>query len=474
MNVGQRLLRNRLRARGRALGRSARSASGHQIIDHLAADAAYEHWHRLLFTRFLTENHLLITDAAYGSVPVTLQDCEELAPELGARDGFELACRFAGQILPGVFRQDDPVLELTLALERSGGAAPAARRAAGGDLPRRRRARLDLSVLADPAEGGGQRFRQEDRGRRTRGGHPALHRGLHGGVPAPQHAGRVVGGQGLARSSAATEAEARGQGMPCAARDGLPGIVWTYLRFVRDETTQNWPPAAGTFDGWPKAAKEIQLPRSLHGQRAFPGVRPAAAGPVAHGGGKPVRRRSGRRRAARQPARAGARPALHPDRRVQCRPDRLEARRLSAAAAAASGLLWLAPQAKKADWLKLAGDNDKLRRGMERLYDLFEKAPVLGSLIDPSHSGDLLEAGFTELHPLLERALQAERRDDTAYELAVTAQGIAKAAEILAGKFTLVATNVPYLGRGKQDEVIKNYCGRIYPQSKADSCYLFY
>ncbi len=112
----------------------------------------------------------------------------------------------------------------------------------------------------------------------------------------------------------------------------------------------------------------------------------------------------------------------------------------------------LAPQAKKADWLKLAGDNDKLRRGMERLYDLFEKAPVLGSLIDPSHGGDLLEAGFAELQPLLEKALQAERRDDTAYELAVTAQGIAKAAEILAGKFTLVATNVPYLGRGKQDD----------------------
>ena len=39
--------------------------------------------------------------------------------------------------------------------------------------------------------------------------------------------------------------------------------------------------------------------------------------------------------------------------------------------------------------------------------------------------------------------------------MAVTARGLAKAAEILAGQFTLVATNVPYLGRGKQDEVLK-------------------
>ena len=74
---------------------------------------AYEQWHRLLFTRFLTENHLLITDEANGSVPITLEECEELAPELGARDGLDLACRFAGLTLPGVFRRDDPVLDLS-------------------------------------------------------------------------------------------------------------------------------------------------------------------------------------------------------------------------------------------------------------------------------------------------------------------------------------------------------------------------
>jgi hypothetical protein len=35
--------------------------------------------------------------------------------------------------------------------------------------------------------------------------------------------------------------------------------------------------------------------------------------------------------------------------------------------------------------------------------------------------------------------------------MAVAAQGMAKAAELLARHLTLVATNVPFLGRGKQD-----------------------
>jgi hypothetical protein len=86
----------------------------------------------------------------------------------------------------------------------------------------------------------------------------------------------------------------------------------------------------------------------------------------------------------------------------------------------------------------------------------------------------LLVAAFHELQPLLEKALAHEAKDDTAHEMAVTARGLAKAAEILAGQFSLVATNVPYLGRGKQDEVLMDYCERVYPEAKADlaTCFL--
>jgi hypothetical protein len=129
----------------------------------------------------------------------------------------------------------------------------------------------------------------------------------------------------------------------------------------------------------------------------------------------------------------------------------------------------LAPNSREADWVALAGDNHKLQRGMERLYRLFEKAAVLGSLINPrAVEGDLLEAGFHELQPLLAKALAGEGEDESAHEMAVTARGLAKAAEILAGQFTLVATNVPYLGRPKQDNVLMDYCEGVHPEAKAD------
>jgi hypothetical protein len=129
----------------------------------------------------------------------------------------------------------------------------------------------------------------------------------------------------------------------------------------------------------------------------------------------------------------------------------------------------LAPNMREADWLALAGDNERLRNGMARLYRLFDNAAVLGSLINPRASdSELLVAGSNELQPMLEQAIAQETKDVTANEIAVAARGLAKAAEILAGHFTLVATNVPYLGRGNQDELLKDYCKRQHFDAKAD------
>src|SRR5690606_14591538 len=149
----------------------------------------------------------------------------------------------------------------------------------------------------------------------------------------------------------------------------------------------------------------------------------------------------------------------------------------------------LSPGVSKEEWLKLAEQaalespvppdadllgvkqnnlfSDATRRGFERLYDLFAKAPVLGSLIQPRAEGDLIETGFADLEPLLAKVLARSGSEELA-EMAVTAQGLAKAAQILAERFTLVATNVPYLGRGKQEDVLKNYCERAHPAAKAD------
>ena len=105
--------------------------------------------------------------------------------------------------------------------------------------------------------------------------------------------------------------------------------------------------------------------------------------------------------------------------------------------------------------MALAGDNYPARNGMARLHRLFKDAPVLGSLINPrAQDRNLIVAEFHELAPLLAVALaqsenQKEKFENDAAELAVIAQGLAKAAELLAGQFTLVITNVPYLGRNK-------------------------
>ena len=113
MTPDERELRNKLRAKARQLGDRCDKA-GKQTIDHLAAECAYEHWHRMLFARFLAENSLLIHDEM--GVPVSLEECEELAKDEGT-DGWTLAARFASRMLPQIFRPDDPALAVTLAPE---------------------------------------------------------------------------------------------------------------------------------------------------------------------------------------------------------------------------------------------------------------------------------------------------------------------------------------------------------------------
>jgi len=130
--------------------------------------------------------------------------------------------------------------------------------------------------------------------------------------------------------------------------------------------------------------------------------------------------------------------------------------------------------AKEEDWLKLAGKDERVRETMRRLYHLFRQAPVLGSLIDPKRvGGTLFVAEFEKVQPLLEKALAAEQTDETSSELAVTAQGLFRATHILVGKFTLVATNVPYLVRAKQGTELRTYCESYSADGAGDLATVF-
>ena len=66
-------LRNKLRAQARQLG-DTQDAKGQLSIAHLAQECAYEHWHRMLFARFLAENNLLIEPDM--GVAVSLEECQ--------------------------------------------------------------------------------------------------------------------------------------------------------------------------------------------------------------------------------------------------------------------------------------------------------------------------------------------------------------------------------------------------------------
>ena len=97
------------------VGRPADRESGTQEIGRLAHEVAYEHWHRMLFVRFLAENGLLVHPRH--KTPVTLEDCEELAREGQGADRWAVAESFAAKLLPAIFRPGEPVLAVRLAPE---------------------------------------------------------------------------------------------------------------------------------------------------------------------------------------------------------------------------------------------------------------------------------------------------------------------------------------------------------------------
>ena len=110
-----------------------------------------------------------------------------------------------------------------------------------------------------------------------------------------------------------------------------------------------------------------------------------------------------------------------------------------------------------------------LRNSMETLYELFAQAPMLGSLIDPYDvEADLFQRDFESIRELFAVVLKQERTSDEEIERAVAARGMARAAQLLADRYTLVITNVPYLARGKQGQALRAFCERNYPRSKND------
>lgn len=462
----QRKLRNRLRAHGRQLGDKLEERKGTQTTERLTRESAYEHWHRLLFARFLAENDLLVEPES--GMALSLDECRELAREQG-KDWLVLASDFAQRMLPQIFRAGDPVLEMSLPPEK--------RQELEAILERLPRA----VFTADDSLGWVYQFWQADQKDAVNASEnkigadelPAVTQLftedymvlflLHNTLGA-WWAGKVLAGKPELARTAASEDE-------CRAACAVQGIEWTYLRFVRENDT--WRPAAGAFPGWPTAAKGLTVLDPCMGSGHFL----AFALPILV-----ALRQAEEKLSISEAVDAVLRDNLF-GLELDPRCTQIAAfnvgltawklagyRPLPALNLACAGLAINAPVAA---WTALAAGDGAAENAMKQLYELFRQAPTLGSLIDPTRvGGELLVASFDKIRGLLSAALASERSEDA--ELAVVAQGIAKAASLLAERYTLVATNVPFLGRGDQVPQLAGYCERFHGAAKADlaTCFI--
>jgi hypothetical protein len=392
-----------------------------------------------------------------------------LAPDEGAADAWALAERYAAATLPAVFKPNDPVLALPL------------------DPFHHKRLQdlvtgLDPEVFAaDDALGWTYQFwRAAEKDAVNKAGgkigaadlpavtqlftEPYMVRFLLHNTLGAWWAGKVLARQPDLARDAPDEAALRAA---CA----LPGIAWEYLRFVRDPAESGpWWPAAGAYPGWPDRAAEITLldPCCGSGHFLVEALPILAALRVAEEGLD-----------AAEAARAVLRDNLHGlELDGRCVQIAAFAVALSAWRIAGSPLplpnphiAWVGapPPLSRAEMGALAGDDMTLRRGLEALHDQFLQAPLLGSLMEPQ-SGDLLDSDWRgrqgeALAKLADRVLANEPERA---EGAIAARGLLDAVELLSRQYILLATNVPFLGRGKQDLSLAGYIALRFPDAKAD------
>jgi hypothetical protein len=475
----ERELRRRLRVHGRQLGDLRDSGAETQALDRLTEEVAYEHWHRMLFARFLAENDLLMYPDPDGPVPVTLEECDDLAPDEGAANGWELASRYAARMLPQIFRTDSPVFQLVLppehqqTLERLvGSLAPEVFTAADslGWVYQFWQAKRKEEVNASEVKIGAREL-------------PAVTQLFTEPYMVDFLLDNSLGAWWAARRlSAGDFAEAATNGTnntketerELRQRATIPGVPLEYLRFVQQEDG-TWTPAAGTFSDWPEDLSDLTTLDPCCGSGHFLVAAFLMLVPM---------RMELEGLSACDAADAVLRQNIHGL--------ELDQRCVELAAFALALTAWRYPGAggyrplpelhlacsglsvsvAKAEWKQLALDKHNLRIAMDWMHDEFRDAPVLGSLLNPAKGNAAKIVDWQTLAPALEEALRQDQTEEQ-HEAAVVAHGLAKAAQLLAGRYAWVITNVPYLKRGKQDETLREFCDTHYKTGRNDLATVF-
>ncbi len=418
----------------------------------LLADAcAYEQWHRMLFARFLAENDLLIHPQF--DQPVTLDECAELAADEGEPDGWMVAAKYAAAMLPGIFRMEAPLGRVRFAAE-------------GRQALERELAGLPPAVFtSDDGLGWVYQFWQAQKKKEVNA------------------SGRKIGGADI---PPVTQLFTEPYMVEFLLHNTLgawwagkhPGddliATFTYLR-----TDEKGTPVAGTFPGWPGRATDLRVLDPCCGSGHF---LVAAFG---------ILRAMRMREEGLGAAEAGD--AVLRDNlfglEIDARCTEIAAFALALAAwkegryrkglpvpnVACSGI----PVGERMDnWTHLADGNSALEASLRTLYETFQKAPDLGSLIDPQKEnvGPIFAEALRDLPQRLEEALQRERTadDPAAAVFGEVAAGAARAGSLLMRRdYHLVATNPPFLGTRQQDNTLKDFLTSRYPDSRADTATAF-
>ena len=502
MSLFDKAFRNRLRMHGRQMRDRRDRKTGVQEIDRLAHEVAYEHWHRMLFARFLAENGLL-TDPEEG-VDLSLEDCRALAREQGM-DPWTFASQCAQRMLPDIFRQDNPVLDFRL--------PPETRQ----ELERLLESLPETVFTAPDSLGWTYQFWQAERkdevnasGKKIGADElPAVTQLfterymvlflLHNTIGA-WRAGKVLADYPEVAAGAVDEEELRR--LVRLKTGGSYGF--SYLRFVRgvrdededDARTGPWRPAAGTFPDWPSDASELRVLDPCCGSGHF----------LVEAFELLVRLRMAEDGLSVEEAVSFVLQDNLFGLEIDPRCTQIAAFNLALTAWKLVGepidlpslniaCAGLAPVGSQDAWIRIAervedasglalerdlfgGDPSLLRgplqEGMTALYELFKRGPELGSLLDPeSVGGDLFRADLKSMRELLESAIKGEKQLVARDERTVAAAGMARAAEILQGRYTLVVTNVPFLARGKQAPRLRQFTETHHGDAKGDVATVF-
>ena len=404
----------------------------------------------MLFARFLAENALLIEPES--GVAVTLEECEELASESGAAgDGkWGLAAQFAHGMMPQVFPADLAVLDVTLALEHR------------LSLARLVEALPDAVFQAPDALGWVYQFWQASRKTEVNASDAKV--GADELPAVTQLFTEPYMVDFLLHNSIGAWWQARFPDRPCP-------VELTHLRRDPDGS-----PAAGSHDDWPEDLASFRLLDPCCGSGHFlvgaflllVPMRMALEGLPAKEAVDAVLRQNIH--------------GLELDRRcvaIAAFALALEAWRYPGAGGfrplPKMRLAWCGQAVGDRErWVALARGHARRGAGMGALCDMFKQAPVLGSLVEPeSASADVFAAGHDDLRQMLRQALQADQGGNAQGETAIAALGLAAAAELLAARYHIVATNVPYLGREKHANSLRSFCEERYPLAKHDLATVF-